>query len=143
MDINEGAFNALMQEIHTTAKEKGFWDNKERNVGEMLMLIVSELGEALEAYRTDKRFTNEKYNQAVRFEYSQTKYISSETKQLYTDAQTQIFLRAVKDTFEDELADVFIRLVDLAAGLGINLYWHIQQKMYYNKTREKLHGKKF
>lgn len=35
---------------HPAAREKGFWD-KERNVGEMLMLIVSELGEAVEAHR--------------------------------------------------------------------------------------------
>lgn len=35
---------------HSSAREKGFWDN-ERNVGEMLMLVVSELGEAIEAHR--------------------------------------------------------------------------------------------
>lgn len=40
----------LAAEIHGTAKEKGFWDS-ERNYGEMLMLIVSELAEALEAHR--------------------------------------------------------------------------------------------
>lgn len=37
-------------ECHGNAKVKGFWD-KERNVGEMLMLITSELGEAIEAHR--------------------------------------------------------------------------------------------
>ena len=35
---------------HSIAKEKGFW-NKERNVGEALMLIVTELAEAMEGYR--------------------------------------------------------------------------------------------
>ncbi len=35
---------------HSTAKEKGFWD-KERNIGEALMLIVTELAEAMEGYR--------------------------------------------------------------------------------------------
>ena len=35
---------------HATAKEKGFWD-KERNVGEALMLVVTELAEAMEGYR--------------------------------------------------------------------------------------------
>jgi len=42
--------STMIQECHSVAKEKGFWD-KERNVGEMLMLIVSELGEAIEAHR--------------------------------------------------------------------------------------------
>ena len=36
---------------HQAVRAKGFWE-KERNVGEMLMLVVSELGEAIEAHRT-------------------------------------------------------------------------------------------
>ncbi len=35
---------------HSIAKSKGFWD-KERNVGEALMLVVTELAEAMEAHR--------------------------------------------------------------------------------------------
>lgn len=38
------------EKCHAVAKDKGFWD-KERNVGEALMLVVSELGEAIEGYR--------------------------------------------------------------------------------------------
>lgn len=38
--------------VHTMAVAKGFWD-KPRNVGEMLMLITSELSEGLEADRKD------------------------------------------------------------------------------------------
>lgn len=45
MDLND-----YCKTCHSLSKEKGFWD-KERNVGEMLMLIVSELGEAVEAHR--------------------------------------------------------------------------------------------
>ena len=40
-----------VETCYTASKEKGFWDH-ERNVGEMLMLTVSELGEAIEAHRT-------------------------------------------------------------------------------------------
>jgi NTP pyrophosphatase (non-canonical NTP hydrolase) len=35
---------------HVIAKSKGFWD-KERNTGEALMLVVTELAEAMEAHR--------------------------------------------------------------------------------------------
>ncbi len=35
---------------HGIAKEKGFWD-EERNIGEALMLVVTELAEAMEGYR--------------------------------------------------------------------------------------------
>lgn len=43
-------FNDLAKEIHETAKEKGWWDN-ERNDGEMICLMHSELSEALEGLR--------------------------------------------------------------------------------------------
>lgn len=48
-DIN---LNSLASDIYEANKAKGFWD-KERNVGEMLMLVNTELSEALEAHRKD------------------------------------------------------------------------------------------
>ena len=42
-----------IKECYGNARRKGFWDKK-RNVGEALMLIVSELGEAIEAHRGGK-----------------------------------------------------------------------------------------
>lgn len=44
------SFNTLAKEVHSTAKDKGWWD-KERNDGEMIALMHSELSEALEAIR--------------------------------------------------------------------------------------------
>lgn len=43
-------FTGLADEIHATAQAKGWWD-KERNFGEMVALMHSELSEALEAKR--------------------------------------------------------------------------------------------
>ena len=40
----------FIQECHRIAKEKGWWDN-ERNEGELIALMHSELSEALEAMR--------------------------------------------------------------------------------------------
>jgi NTP pyrophosphatase (non-canonical NTP hydrolase) len=116
MEIKE-----LVEQSHNTVKEKGFWD-KERNVGEMLMLIVSELGEALEAHRHDK--------------------FANFGKPIETDFKDW-FEKNIKDSFCDEIADVFIRLGDLCGGLDIDIEKHIIAKMKYNKTREKLHGKKY
>lgn len=45
-----GFFNSVAAEIHATAKEKGWWE-KERNDGEVIALMHSELSEALEALR--------------------------------------------------------------------------------------------
>jgi len=51
-EIGGGAkdLDHLAELIHENAAAKGFWDD-ERNFGEMLMLIVSEAAEALEAHR--------------------------------------------------------------------------------------------
>lgn len=121
------------------AKEKGFWES-ERNNGELLMLIVSELAEALEALRKDHRAA---------------KYIVDD---LYADLQIDMldeeynfnltnwkesFEKGIKSSFEDELADVAVRLFDLCGGLDIDLAKHIELKMYYNSTRGYKHGKKF
>lgn len=44
------SFNALAADIHQTARDKGWWDG-ERNDGELVALMHSELSEALEALR--------------------------------------------------------------------------------------------
>ena len=48
-----------------------------------------------------------------------------------------------KDTFEDEIADVMIRLCDLCGELNIDIEKQIEWKTSHNKTRENKHGKSF
>jgi NTP pyrophosphatase (non-canonical NTP hydrolase) len=48
-----------------------------------------------------------------------------------------------KDSFEDEIADVFIRLGDMCEALGVDIEWQIKKKMEYNKNRPYKHGKQF
>ena len=43
----------LQKQIHEDNKAKGWWDS-ERNTGELLMLMVTELAEAMEEYRNGK-----------------------------------------------------------------------------------------
>ena len=130
----------LIKDSHEMAAKKGFWEDPNRNVPEMLMLIVSELAEALEALRK---------------EHKAASYIVDD---LYADLQIDLtdeeyrfnvvnwkenFEKGVKSSFEDELADVAIRLFDLCGGLKIDLAKHIELKMFYNSTRGYKHGKKF
>ena len=42
-----------------------------------------------------------------------------------------------------KIADAFIRLFDLCGGLGIDIATHVKLKVEYNRTRERLHGKKY
>ena len=53
------------------------------------------------------------------------------------------FETEIKDTFEDEIADTVIRLLDLSEGLGIDLETHIRLKLQYNKTRPYKHNKAY
>ena len=43
--------DALQRAVHQTAAEHGWWDQA-RPIGEVLMLVVTELAEAMEAYRS-------------------------------------------------------------------------------------------
>lgn len=93
------SLNELAKAIHENAKAKGFYD-VERNEGEIYMLIVSELGEALEAHR--------KGNFADLAEYNKQVSLQSE-KGVF---QPIIFQTCIKDSFSDEIADTITRILD-------------------------------
>ncbi len=132
--------NKLRDKIHENAKAKGFWDNP-REIGTLLMLIVSELSEALEADRKQKYANNSAF-------YSQLRYsgLSLEDFNIqnpnYEWIKTQFELY-IKDSFEDELVDTIIRILDICGSKNIDIEKHIELKMKYNATRERLHGKKY
>ena len=104
------SFSTISAMVHLTARSKGWWDT-DRNNGEMLALIHSEVSEALEALRMGNP----------------------------PDDKIPAFSGA-----EAELADVVIRIMDLAHARGWNVGAAIVAKMEMNKGREKMHGgKKF
>jgi len=126
--------NELGKLIHENAKSKGFFDSK-KNTGEMLCLIHSEVSEALEADRNNHHAAKSRNLDDI------------DISEL-TDTNTKLYFRqefevAIKNSFEDELADVMIRVMDLAAYKGIDLEYHIKMKMAYNSTREYKHGKAY
>ena len=49
----------------------------------------------------------------------------------------------VKGSFEEEMADIVIRVMDLCAFKNIDLEAHVKAKMRYNSLREYKHGKKY
>lgn len=180
---------ALAKKAHAAAVAKGFWD-EDYSPEHYLMLVITELSEAVEAHRKGKH---------------------ADIKNYADSAQTTFnFEHYIKDTLEDELADAYIRLMDFCGGwiesrggecylgdleddsddtdlydmplesdrtfadiiyrvialpigigyynqaidmifliekvcnhLGIDLAWHIEEKMRYNETRPARHGKEY
>lgn len=169
-------FNKLSKEAHANAVKHGFW---EMPVGKMhcLMLVISEISEMVEADRSGRHANYAGYNGQC----------------------GRSFSAFIKDTVEDEMADVVIRLCDLAGALnmhfeendvsiddypfqkftfvesayvltmgicsrlniedrirlsleyvtewakymGVELEWHVTEKMKYNAARPPKHGKAY
>ena len=91
---------------------------------EKISLISSELGEATEAMRVDKFYKGGDKGLEVIFGLLEENDISCEKVQFQGAYQTHI-----KDTFEDELADTFLRLCDLCESMDIDIDSFIKMKM--------------
>ncbi len=119
--------NQLAQQVHQNARDKGFFE-KEKNIGEMLALIHSEVSEALEADRKDR--------------YCPVNILGV-VGWADDDSFNTHYKETVKGTFEEEMADIVIRVMDMCAFKGIDLENHIKAKMRVNSLREYKHGKKY
>lgn len=181
--------NDYIKQAYNIACQHGFYKEK-LSIEHCLMLVITEIAEAIEADRKDKQAEVEKFR----------------LMEKDNPAWDALFEETIKDTFADELADVYIRLCETAgmlgieyeqkiidedvsnlsafcpneirltekmftlitvftngedlkdmerigAGLffiewlandyGIDLAWHVEEKMKYNKMRPKMHGKKY
>lgn len=102
----------IQKEVHQNSIDHGFWED-EPNFGEKMMLIVSEVAEAFEHYREGQ------------------------------DIIEVFYVRGEKpDGVPIELADIIIRVLDLAERYNMNMEDAIRIKHHYNKTRPYKHGKK-
>ena len=113
---NADTLNRYAKDCHERSVAKGFW-NELHSVGHYLMLVISELSEAVEADRIGK--------------WAKLDPDTIDTLQRIAGAPyAQEFLREVKDTVEDEIADAVIRLLDLL-GYFIDRYGLPEWKVNY------------
>lgn len=114
--LNLFVMNSLAKRIYENNAAKGFWD-KPRNVGEVFMLIITELSEALEAHRKGKfsiKINNGAYFWTLMDPHRKVLDPSDPGFKAW-------FEELIKDGFEDEIADTYIRILDAAGGFGIQL----------------------
>lgn len=128
----KSTLNELRDKIHDNAKAKGFYDTEQVfNIGEKLALVTSELMEALEADRSGKYVFKPSLPEIEK---------AIDVNEELFNCQFESY---VKNTFEDELADSLIRILDLCGALNIDIDKHVQLKMLYNSKRPVRHGKKY
>jgi len=127
MDYKTKGLNDLSTQFHDFQVRAGFTDS---NITQRLMLVHSEISEAFEAHRKDKRCRVEDYEQGYRHQEGEQKKAGFELH--------------VKDSLEDEIADAVIRLLAFCGENNIDIEKHIELKMEYNEMRGfKYGGKKF
>ena len=102
-------YNKLAEEAHENAVKHGFWETKVSNE-HCLMLVITEIAEMVEAHRVSRKAKTAAYNDMP-------------NKQIG-------FEKFIKNTMEDEMADIVIRLADLAGALGID-FTKMQPCRYY------------
>jgi NTP pyrophosphatase (non-canonical NTP hydrolase) len=116
--------NELRDKAFAYAERQGFHENR-LNFGERLMLVVSELAEALEADREGK-------------------WACLAIQDFLDPSMPKAeYENRVRGTVQEELADTIIRVADIAGIYKIDLDWHVKAKMAYNQTRPYKHGKKY
>ena len=106
----------IQRAVWRTAEEHG-WHKDNDNIPVKLVMIHSEVSEALEEYRNTPP--------------------ECEVSDLYYNA-----LSDKPEGFGVELADVVIRVLDLAEMMGMDLTEIILTKMEYNESRPYRHGGK-
>lgn len=110
--------NQLVNKAHCNAKTKGFWED------------YSSL-ENMEL----KPFYQDMSNNAIG---NRLMLITGEVAEAHEALRKEDW-----DNFKEELADIVIRVADLAGGLYIDLEEEITKKMEKNALRPYKHGKKF
>lgn len=145
------SLNELSKKIYNANVEKGFYEDYndikavlsgvnnnllpvfERFVtAQRLALITSEVSEVLEANRkgnTTSNFTEDGQNQILN-EYDNEMF-------------NELFVKHIKDSEQDEIADIIIRCLDFCGANKIDIDFNVKAKMRYNSLRPHKHGKKY
>ena len=110
--MNTEELNALKERAYKTAVAHGFHE-LEKSDAFYLGLVMSEMGEAINADRKGR------HADTKRFEEKLGKWLFEVSFHVY-----------IKDSVEDEIADIIIRLLDFAGMKGYKLYLDRDRLLY-------------
>ncbi len=127
----DGKLTEFCRRVNQEVREKGFWDSTHR--------VLSLLGKGYPGEDMGDNFLATKNA----FISQKIALIMSECGEALEAMRNVNYGLERKDTFEDELADVFIRLADLCGELDIDIERQIDWKLRYNIGRKTKHGKIF
>lgn len=130
------SLNELADEINANAVAHGFWPPVGRNMGEMLMLAVSELAEALEEHRDGHPNVWFQHKAECAW-FGVLPDLATEEKPKGCACQPKPEGTAV------ELADNIIRSLDTLRSLNVDIDHVVRLKMDYNASRPFKHGKAY
>lgn len=124
----------LQKRSHATAVEHGWWEDGERNMGEMIALMHSELSEALESHRNSEP--------VLWFKHANIPGADALVVYELNDQPDYNGELGKPEGIASEFADVLIRIADTCERLEIPLAEALIRKMAYNDTRPYRHGGK-
>lgn len=133
-NVTDRVLAELGKNFHQTSVEHGWWEDGDRNFGELMALLHSEISEALEEWRNGHKLTEVYYN-----EYGGGQHPYKLDGHIQADDERKILK---PEGIPVEFADVIIRLLETCYHYGIDIDAVVQLKAEYNKTRPYRHGKK-
>ena len=124
-EINAEKFTQLTKQVYDIATEHG-WHDKPLSAEHYLGLVMTEVAEAVEADRMNKRAKTDMLAEVMRLQSEEGE--GGLCWQWY-ESWFQIYYREyIKGSIEEEFADIVIRIFDMAQGIhGSKMSW----KGYY------------
>lgn len=131
----DGKLNQFCTDVNKVVRSKGFWDSMD-NGGYAARTHQDSFPHNKSSKTVDKDIKDAFISQKIAL-------IMSECGESLEAMRKDRYGLEQKDTFEDELADVFIRLSNLCGELNIDIEKQIEWKLNHNKSRPAKHGKNF
>jgi hypothetical protein len=152
------SLNSLAKQAHETASRKGFGMDEitAHAILAKLMLVVTEVAEAAEDVRAGNMTLDYEYKMKPGVFYPTVRNghlgmevvdetepgVSQQMYPLTPELGARLNFEVKPIGLPSELADIIIRVLDLAAILGIDMDAAVIEKMEYNANREHRHGGK-